>query len=74
MNDLTRYNYYTYSQSIARIDNNANVEVKNHQTNKWTKVEDANFYRRILEEGDLVSQKEAEEFYAEKKRYLDSSK
>jgi hypothetical protein len=74
MNDLVRYNYYIYSQSIARIDNDSNIEVKNHRTNTWTKVGDANFYRRIIEEGDLVSKKEAEEFYKEKKKFFDSSK
>ncbi|MBA2369679.1 MAG: hypothetical protein H0V82_11735 [Candidatus Protochlamydia sp.] len=74
MNDLINYNYYIYSQSIARIDNNSNLEIKNHQTNAWTKVGDANFYRRILEEGDLVSKKEADDFYKEKKIYLNSLK
>lgn len=72
--DAFHYNYYIYSSSIARIDDNQNAEVKNHTTNSWTKIDNGDFYRRIQEEGVLVTEKEAEEFYNERRRYLSSSK
>ena len=70
MDNLSHYNYYIYSFSIARIDDHANAEAKNHNTNSWKKIEDADFYRRIQEEGTLVSQKEAEDFFNERRKYL----
>ncbi|MBA3236801.1 MAG: hypothetical protein H0T62_00425 [Parachlamydiaceae bacterium] len=72
MENRTNYNYYIYSQSIARIDDDANTEIKNLKTEQWTKVEDAKFYLRIQESGELVSQEEAESFYNDRRAQLSS--
>ena len=69
-NRASHYNFYIYSQTIARIDDESNTEIKNHKTQQWTKVEDGEFYRRIQESGELVSQEEAENFYSDRRRHL----
>lgn len=68
----THYNYYIYSVSIARIDNKGTAEIKNHKTDTWNKIENGDFYRRIQQEGELVSKEDAENFYNEQRKRLSS--
>jgi hypothetical protein len=58
------YSYYVYSNSIARYDNTSqNLEIKKHNTNQWEKVNDPIVWRRVQEDGDKVSEKDAEKMY-----------
>lgn len=54
--------YYIYSSSIAR-QTNSKIEVKNHQTDQWVEITDPVFWRRIVEQGMIVNQEEAEKMY-----------
>lgn len=59
------YQYYAYSNSVVRVEESAKVtEVKNHESNAWTKVEAPEFLRRVQEHGmSLKSREDAEGFY-----------
>lgn len=58
------FTYYNYSFTIARTDGHF-TEIKNHRLNKWVEVTEAILWKRIQEEGGLISESEAEKLYQE---------
>lgn len=64
--EARKWTYCVYSATVARYDEEG-AEIFRLDTKKWNAVEDLDYYRRILEEGDPVSYDEAMKIVAEKK-------
>lgn len=58
------FTYYVYSMTIAR-SNGLQMEIKNHKTDSWEIVREPIMWKRIQEEGILVSEEKAEKLYHE---------
>lgn len=59
-NNLEQYSYYVYSGVLARVDrNNYQLEVNKGNKSIWERVEDAQLWKRIQEEGEKISEREA---------------
>lgn len=66
--------YYVYSFTIARVCVDKCTEIKNHQSDSWEKVTDPKLWQRIQNEGNLVSEAEANEIYNEFHRQVTRQK
>lgn len=66
------YDYYAYSNSIARVDKGTKeTEIKNQSTNEWVRVKAPEILKRIQEDGTALENRgQADAIYESFKRRL----